>query len=141
MGSVRLLSSSFAPAVTPDPSAYHPPTLWCRLLCHLLITIMIYLPSPAAPPNSCIILLHISQFDHFSAYPLKSDDSQLYPMHMKHNGASKTLILLIDGVYPISDLIHCKLLWRRQQSGRYSTPAPPPTAALPQNVALSPLMR
>jgi hypothetical protein len=31
---------------------------------------------------------------------------------MKHNGASKTLILLIDGVYPISDLIHSKLLWR-----------------------------
>ena len=31
-------------------------------------------------------------------------------MHMKHNGASKTLLLLIDGVFPISDLLQCKLL-------------------------------
>ena len=98
------------------------------MLCHLLITIMIYLPSPAAPPNSCIILLRISQFDHFSAFPLKSDDIQWYPMHMRHNGASKTLLLLIDGVFPISDFIHCKLLCQRQQSGRThprSHPRPP----------------
>ncbi len=92
MRSVQLLSSSFLPVVTPDPSSYHPPTLWCRLLCHLLITIMIYLPSPAAPPHSCIIILRISLFDHFSAFPLKSDDIQWYPMHIRHNGASKTLI-------------------------------------------------
>ena len=128
MGSVRLLSSSFLPVVTPDPSSYHPPTLWRRLLCHLLITIMIYLPSPAAPPNSCIILLRISQFDHFSAFPLKSGDIQWYPMHIRHNGASKTLLLLIDGVFPISDFIQCKLLCQRQQSGRThprSRPRPP----------------
>ncbi len=90
---------------------------------------------------SCIILLRISQFDHFSTSPLKSDGSQLYPMHMNHNGASKTLIRLIDGVYPISDLLHSKLLRRRQQSGRYSAPEPPTTTALPQNVPLSLLMR
>ena len=85
-------------------------------------------PPLPSPPHSCIILLRISQFDRFSAFPLKSDDTQWYPMHMKHNGASKTLRLLIDGVYPISDLIHCKLLWRRQQSGRTqprSRPRPP----------------
>ena len=38
-------------------------------------------------------------------------------------------------------LNQCKLLRRRQQSGRYSAPEPPTTAALPQNVPLSPLMR
>ena len=84
--------------------------------------------SPPPPPHSCIILLRISQFDHFSTSPLKSDGSQLYPMHMKHNGASKTLLLLIDGVFPISDFIQCKLHCRRQQSGRThprSRPRPP----------------
>ena len=89
---------------------------------------MIYLPSPAAPHNSCIILLCISQFDHFSPFPLKSGDIQWYPMHIRHNGASKTLLLLIDGVFPISDFIQCKLHCRRQQSGRThprSRPRPP----------------
>ena len=62
-------------------------------------------------------------------------------MHMKHNGASKTLILLIDGVYPIFGLVQCIFMRRRQHSGRYSAPALPTTAALPQNVPLSPLMR
>ena len=62
-------------------------------------------------------------------------------MHMNHNGASKTLIRLIDGVNPISDLIHSKLLQWRQQSGLYSAPEPPTTAALPQNIPLGLLMR
>jgi hypothetical protein len=85
-------------------------------------------PPLPSPPHSCIILLRISQFDHFSAFPLKSEDTQWYPMHMKHNGASKTLLLLIYGVFPISDLIQCKLLCQRQQSGRThprSHPRPP----------------
>jgi hypothetical protein len=60
---------------------------------------------------------------------------------MKHYGASKTLIRLIDGVYPISNLLHSKLLPRRQQSGCYSAPELSTTAALPQNVPLSLLMR
>jgi hypothetical protein len=46
----------------------------------------------------------ISLFDHFSASPLGGDGSQLYSMHMKHNGATRTLLLLIDGVFPIFDL-------------------------------------
>jgi hypothetical protein len=62
-------------------------------------------------------------------------------MHMKHNRASKTLILLIDGVFPISNLLQCKLLWRLTQSGRYSSPELPTTAAPPQNHPPSPLMR
>jgi hypothetical protein len=48
----------------------------------------------------------ISLFDHFSASPLGGDGSQLHPMHMKHNGATRTLLRLIDGVFPIFDLIH-----------------------------------
>jgi hypothetical protein len=52
-------------------------------------------------PHSCIKLQPISQFDCFSAFLLDSDYTQWYPMHMKHNGASKTLLLLIDGVFQI----------------------------------------
>jgi hypothetical protein len=80
----------------------------------------------------------ISLFDHFSASPLGGDASQLYPMHMKHNGATRTLLRLIDGVFPNLAYIQCKLLWRLTQSGRYSAPALPTTTALPQNVPLSP---
>ena len=89
-------------------------------------------PLPS-PPHSCIILLPISQFGRFSASLLKSDDSQLYPMHMKHNGTSITLLRLIDGVYPIFGLNTHKLLQRLTQSGRYSAPKPPTTAAPPQS--------
>jgi hypothetical protein len=83
----------------------------------------------------------ISLFDHFSASPLASAGSQLYPMHMKHNGATRTLLRLLDGVFPNSAYIQCILMRRRQQSGRYSAPALPTTTAPPQNVPLSPLMR
>ena len=62
-------------------------------------------------------------------------------MHMKHNGATRTLLRLIDGVFPNLAYIQCKLLWRLTQSGRYSALEPPMTATLPQNVPLSPLMR
>jgi hypothetical protein len=34
-------------SITPDSFYYHPPTLWRRLLCHLSITTMKYVPSPA----------------------------------------------------------------------------------------------
>jgi hypothetical protein len=37
---------------------------------------------------------------------------------MKHDGASRTLIRLIDGVFPISDLIHCKLRKLRTNGGK-----------------------
>ena len=67
---------------------------------------MNYLPIPAIPSHSCIILPPILQFDHFSASPLDSDDSRLYPMHMRLDGASKTLIRLIEGVLSISHLPH-----------------------------------
>ena len=70
---------------------------------------MNYLPIPAIPSHLCIILPPILQFDHFSASLLDSDNFQRYLMHMKHNGASKTLIRLIDGVLPISHLIQCKV--------------------------------
>jgi hypothetical protein len=95
---------------------------------------MKYLPFPATrlPTHSCVYWYHIWQFDHFSASPLKSNDSQWYPMHMKHNGASKTLIRLIDGVSPIFHLIQCKNTVPRQQSDRYSAPEPPTTTAPPQ---------
>jgi hypothetical protein len=46
----------------------------------------------------------ISLFDHFSASPLGGDSSQLYPMHMKHYGATRTLPQLIDVVFPILGL-------------------------------------
>ena len=94
---------------------------------------MKYLPFPAIPPNSCIILPPILQFDHFSAFSLDSDDSRQYPMHMRLDGASKTLIRLIEGVFPIFDLIQCKNTCRRQQSDRYSAPEPPTTPAPPPN--------
>jgi hypothetical protein len=74
----------------------------------------------------------ISLFDHFSASPLGGDNSQLYPMHMKHNGATRTLLRLIDGVFPNSACVQCKLL-RRTQSGRYSAKALPTPTALRQN--------
>jgi hypothetical protein len=51
-------------------------------------------------------LVLISQFDHFSASLLGGDGSQLYPVHMKHNGATRTLLQLIDGVFPIFGLNH-----------------------------------
>ena len=93
-----------------------------------------YLPIPPAIPNhSCIILPPILQFDHFSASPLVDADSQSYPMHMRLDGASNTLIRLIDGVLPIFDPIQCKNTCRRQQSDRYSAPEPPTTAAPPPN--------
>ena len=85
------------------------------------------------PFHSCIKLPPILQFDHFSASPLNSDDSRQYPMHMRLNGASKTLIQLIEGVFPIFDLIQCKNTVPRQQSDRYLTPEPPMTAAPPPN--------
>ena len=93
---------------------------------------MKYLPFPAIPPNSCIILPPILQFDHFSAFSLDSDDSRQYPMHMRLDGASKTLIRLIEGVFPIFDLIQSKNTCR-QQSDRYSAPEPPTTPAPPPN--------
>ena len=68
----------------------------CCVICWLLQWNMS--PSLPSPPNSCIILLPISQFDRFSAFLLKSDDTQWYPMHMKHNRASRTLLRLIDGI-------------------------------------------
>ena len=83
----------------------------------------------------------ISLFDHFSASPLGDDGSQLYPMHMKHNGATGTLLRLIDGVFPIFDLYTVYIDAAAKQSGRYSAPALPTTTAPPQNVPLSPLMR
>jgi hypothetical protein len=46
-------------------------------------------PPLPSPPHSCIILLRISQFDRFSTFLLKSDNTQWYPMHMKHNRAPK----------------------------------------------------
>jgi len=52
---------------------------------------------------------------------------------MRLNGASKTLIQLIEGVFPIFDLIQCKNTCRQQQSDRYSTPELPTTAAPPPN--------
>jgi hypothetical protein len=72
--------------------------------------------------------------------PLGGDCSQLYPMHMKHNGATRTLLRLIDGVFPNSAYLQCKLLQRPTQNGCYSAPALPTTTALPQIVPLSPLM-
>ena len=63
----------------------------------------------------------------------RSRQSQWYPMHMRLNGASKTLIQLIDGVFPIFDLIQCKNMVPRQQSDRFSAPEPPTTSAPPQN--------
>ena len=83
---------------------------------------MKYLPFPAIPSHLCSILLPILQFDHFSASPLVDADSQSYPMHMRLNGASKTLIRLIEGVLPISHLIQCKNTVPWQQSDRYSAP-------------------
>jgi len=53
-------------------------------------------------------------------------------MHMRLNGASKTLIRLIEGVFPIFELTQCKNMCR-QQSDRYSAPEPPTTAAPPPN--------
>ena len=67
------------------------------------------------PPNSCVYWYHIWQFDRFSASPLNSDDFRRYPMHMRLNGASKTLIRLIEAVLPISHLIQCKNTAPRQQ--------------------------
>ena len=55
---------------------------------------MKYIPFPAIPSHSCIKLPPILQFDHFSPSPLDSDNSQRYPMHMRLNGVSKTLIRL-----------------------------------------------
>ena len=62
-------------------------------------------PTTAYGTHSCIMLPPILQFHHFSASPLNSDDFRRYPMHMRLNGASKTLIRLIAGVLPISHLI------------------------------------
>jgi hypothetical protein len=77
MGSVRLLSSSFSPVVTPDPSSYHPPTLQRRLLCHLLITTLNYLPSPAITPS----FMH-NITTHFTVRPLLCLSTQIrrFPM-------------------------------------------------------------
>ena len=99
----------------------------CCVICRLFHEL------PPIPSHSCIILPQILQFDHFSASPLDSDDSRQYPMHMRLDGASKTLIRLIEGVFPIFDLIQCKNTCRRQQSDRYSAPEPPTTAAPPPN--------
>jgi hypothetical protein len=41
-------------------------------------------------------------------------------MHMKHNGASKTLLLLIDGVFPISDLYSVKYVAGNNKSAALS---------------------
>jgi hypothetical protein len=73
--------------------------------------------------------------------PLGGDCSQLYPMHMKHNGATRTLLRLINGVFRNSAYLQCKLLRRPMQNSRYSALALPTTTALPQIVPLSPLMR
>jgi hypothetical protein len=102
---------------------------------------MIYTLSMPYPLIIAYKLGPISLFDHFSSFPLKSDGSQLYPMHMKHNGATRTLLRLIDGVFPNLAYIQCKLLWQLTQNGRYSASALPTTTALPQNVPLSLLMR
>jgi hypothetical protein len=60
---------------------------------------------------------------------------------MKHNGASKTLIWLIDGVFPISDLLQCKLLRRRQQSGHTHPRSRPWPPRCHRTILPSPLMR
>ena len=85
----------------------------CCVICRLLQWNMS--PSLPSSPHSCIILLPISQFDRFSASPLKSDNSQWYPMHMKHNGTSRTHIRLIDGVFPIFALWN--LLAEKENNG------------------------
>ena len=52
-------------------------------------------------------------------------------MHMKHNRASKTLIRLIDGVFPIFALNNVdKLL--RQRKAQLFIPEPPMTTTPPQ---------
>jgi len=84
-------------------------------------------------PQIHVYWYHILQFDRFSASPLNSDEFRPYPMHMRLNGASKTLIRLIEGVLPISHLIQGKNTCRRQQSDCYSAPEPPTTAAPPPN--------
>jgi len=60
---------------------------------------------------------------------------------MRHNGAIRTLLRLIDLVFLSYHLYTAKSWWLRQQSGRYSSPEPPTTTALPQKIPLSPLMR
>jgi hypothetical protein len=59
-------------------------------------------------PLPSLHALYFYWFDSLTASPLDSDNSQWYPMHMKHNGAYKTLIRLIDGVFLSYHLIQCK---------------------------------
>jgi hypothetical protein len=79
-----------------------------------------------------ITILPISQFDHFSAFQLDSVNAQWYPMHMKHNRASKTLIRLIDGVFPIFALNNVNKLLRQRKAAAL-IPEPPMTTTPPQN--------
>jgi len=76
-------------------------------------------PHPDSHPLIHTIITTNSLFDCFSALSHNCDDSQWYPMHMKRNGSSKTLIRLFDGVHPISDHIYSKLCCRRQQSNLF----------------------
>ena len=71
----------------------------CCVICRLFHEVP---PISCHTLHSCIILPPILQSDHFSAFSLVHADSQSYPMHMRLNGASKTLIRLIEGVFPNS---------------------------------------
>jgi hypothetical protein len=109
------------PSITP-----HQLVAVCCVICRLFHEV---------PPHSCHYpLIHVyigTTFGSLTAspplrsIPTISDDFRRYPMHMRLNGASKTLIQLIEGVLPISHLIQCKNTVPRQQNDRYSAPEPP----------------
>ena len=91
---------------------------------------MKHLPFPATTPSfKCKLVPHLA------VWPLLRLSAQFrrYPMHMRLNGASKTLIWLIEGVLSLSHLIQCKDTVPRQQSDRYSASEQHTTAARPQN--------
>jgi len=97
------------------------------------------------PPHSCHTLSFVHYITtNFTVQPvlclsarcsLTQIPKEWYPMHMRLDGASKTPIRLIDGVFLSYHLIQCKNKCQRQQSNHYSAWSypRPPTAVPPQN--------
>jgi len=105
---------------------------------------MKYLPFPATTLHSHVYWYHIWQFDRFSASSLDFDDFRQYPMHMRLNGASKTLIRLIEGVLPISHSYSAKTRCHDSKATATqppSCPRPPRRHKTSPLSPLSPLMR
>ena len=99
MGAVRLLSSSFSPFHRAESILLSPPIIQLPFVVLFVDYFMKYTLSMPYPQ----IHLYIgTTFGSSTASTLNSDNFRRYPMHMRLNGASKTLIRLIEGVFPNS---------------------------------------